>query len=564
MAVPWGSLQAQRSRVLPQAPPNILGNLITQFDAGREVFNQNNSGDLALQAADAAERFRAGNAPNPGGSGAALGSLTNQPQPQQPRAPQPGEPGYNEADDPNITGWTSPPSFDPFAYLAERGPNANYSDVNPEFAGRLSQAIRDAEAATGGQAQIGPSGLGRTYEEQADLYRRYQAGEIGLAARPGNSRHEVGNAADIAPGPVLDWLHANAGQYGLEFLSGNAFAVDPVHIQMAGMEYANNGQTQPQQDPAQQAIASLAAPAPNSAGAQATAAYRTGTSPTPFTPQERNLVRQLFANPYTRELGMQLIQQRYAQPEPVDYGFINVGDGVVVRTNSATGEVQQAFAAPQAPAAAADTPPDWDLYLLAAAQHTSRGETPPTYDEWDLARKGRQGGIDPSATEQRYALLYQNAARELPIIEDTYASLSNLGDQAANLLPGLIGNFVASPDYQRALSAMTQIVQMQTYALTGAAATESEASRIARTLIPAIGDGPGVLADKYQRVHDAIDYMRQAAGAAIPPDLASPSGPPPTSGAPAAYPSVTTIEQYNALPAGTTYIDPEGNIRVKQ
>jgi hypothetical protein len=454
VAVPWGSLQAQRSRVLPQAPPNILGNLITQFDAGREVFNQNNSGDLALQAADAAERFRAGNAPNPGGSGAALGSLTNQPQPQQPRAPQPGEPGYNEADDPNITGWTPPPSFDPFAYLAERGPNANYSDVNPEFAGRLSQAIRDAEAATGGQAQIGPNGLGRTYEEQADLYRRYQAGEIGLAARPGNSRHEVGNAADIAPGPVLDWLHANAGQYGLEFLSGNAFAVDPVHIQMAGMEYANNGQPQPQQDPAQQAVASLAAPAPNSAGAQATAAYRTGTSPTPFTPQERNLVRQLFANPYTRELGMQLIQQRYAQPEPGDPYTLSPGQTRFDGNNNAVANVPAAAPAPQQPttniqeyeygvrtgfegsfadwqtlsAATGGAPTDLQLYDFYSQQETAAGREPQSYNDWDLGRRGRLAGIQTTDDAMRAGLASADAERWGGYTTQGYKSSAVLND----------------------------------------------------------------------------------------------------------------------------------------
>lgn len=117
-------------------------------------------------------------------------------------------------------------------FFASRAINgANASGLNPEFAQRLASAVSAAEAATGTRASF--TSLYRDSREQADLYARYLAGG-GLAAPPGRSRHERGTAADIPRGPILDWLHKNAGQFGLEFLKGPAFARDPVHIQMAG------------------------------------------------------------------------------------------------------------------------------------------------------------------------------------------------------------------------------------------------------------------------------------------------------------------------------------------
>lgn len=120
------------------------------------------------------------------------------------------------------------------AFLTERfaGSNVTINGVNPDFGSRLARAINDAEAATGARATI--TSAFRTTAQQQQLYQAYLAGDIGLAAPPGRSRHEIGAAADIAAGPVLDWLHANAANYGLAFLTGDAFAVDPGHIQLAG------------------------------------------------------------------------------------------------------------------------------------------------------------------------------------------------------------------------------------------------------------------------------------------------------------------------------------------
>ena len=131
-------------------------------------------------------------------------------------------------------------------YLISRGAATSEFDIvdsvsklNPVFATRLSKALQAAEAATGEKAKI-TDGY-RDIERQKKYHDAYLAGSGGLAAAPGRSRHQRGNAADISSGKVLDWLHQHAGEYGLEFLKGNAFAKDPVHIQMSGSAYIAPG-----------------------------------------------------------------------------------------------------------------------------------------------------------------------------------------------------------------------------------------------------------------------------------------------------------------------------------
>jgi hypothetical protein len=101
-------------------------------------------------------------------------------------------------------------------------------NLNTQFAGDLKQAVSDAEKATGQKAEF--TSLVRDQAKQAQLYYNFQhhIGGQGLAAKPGTSLHEKGEAADLAAGPVRDYIMAHAQQYGLETVRG-----DPEHIQMA-------------------------------------------------------------------------------------------------------------------------------------------------------------------------------------------------------------------------------------------------------------------------------------------------------------------------------------------
>jgi len=128
------------------------------------------------------------------------------------------------------------------AYFRQYFPNANLNGLHRDFGLRLFDAFSTYQNETGrdiGVANSLRSSGFRTNEEQAEIYERSQR-EGFLAAPPGRSRHEGGQAVDIARGPLLDWLHQNAGRFGLEFLPGwragetsTAFSRDPVHIQMA-------------------------------------------------------------------------------------------------------------------------------------------------------------------------------------------------------------------------------------------------------------------------------------------------------------------------------------------
>jgi hypothetical protein len=119
------------------------------------------------------------------------------------------------------------------AFIQQRSGGARVQGLNPQFATSLEQAARDFEEQNPGRRAAFES-LTRTRDEQAAAYNRYRLGQGGLAAPPGQSRHEYGLAADIPDGAFLNWLHSNADKYGLAFLPGKSFESDPGHVQLAG------------------------------------------------------------------------------------------------------------------------------------------------------------------------------------------------------------------------------------------------------------------------------------------------------------------------------------------
>lgn len=83
----------------------------------------------------------------------------------------------------------------------------------------------------------------RTTEQQAAAYERYKSGTGGLAAAPGNSRHESGAALDFngTPATTLRWMTENASKYGLSFPFGAKG--DPGHMQLAESGEKSNSVT---------------------------------------------------------------------------------------------------------------------------------------------------------------------------------------------------------------------------------------------------------------------------------------------------------------------------------
>lgn len=119
----------------------------------------------------------------------------------------------------------------------------NASKLTPEFSNKLNQAIEAAEAATGDKVRI-TEGY-RPASVQAQYYADYKGVPITyqgktyqpdpskkgrLAAPPGKSNHQSGNAADLAEGPAREWIRKNASRFGLKDLG----AKDMPHFELAG------------------------------------------------------------------------------------------------------------------------------------------------------------------------------------------------------------------------------------------------------------------------------------------------------------------------------------------
>lgn len=215
------------------------------------------------------------------------------------------------------------------AFFADRAPGLNVDGMDPTFAGALAQAAADYERETGQRASF--TSLVRDGATQAQLYANYTQqpvvwegstyspnvgpGQQGLAAPPGQSRHQHGAAADLPDGPFLQWMQANAARYGLGFLPGDAGRNDPGHIQLA-------------------------------AGGQAPVAQGGING---LSPEQQQFAAALYqVNP---EAAMQYATQAMlAQQAPTTYGFEEVG-GTLLRTNNRAGTAEAVFTAP----AAADT-----------------------------------------------------------------------------------------------------------------------------------------------------------------------------------------------------------------
>lgn len=110
----------------------------------------------------------------------------------------------------------------------------SFSGMQPQFNAALQQLFTSAPPEYG--LQVG-SGF-RSIERQRELWNASDKSGR-MVARPGGSQHNHGNAADLhAGGMRLDkaspaakqWVHDNAGKYGLSF----PMSWEPWHIELAG------------------------------------------------------------------------------------------------------------------------------------------------------------------------------------------------------------------------------------------------------------------------------------------------------------------------------------------
>lgn len=95
----------------------------------------------------------------------------------------------------------------------------------------LQDRVQQLIAAAPGKITVA-SGT-RTYAEQERLYNLYLAGQGNLAAKPGTSKHETGQADDLAfsSPTVKQWAHDNAARFGLVFpVKGEDWHVEATSV----------------------------------------------------------------------------------------------------------------------------------------------------------------------------------------------------------------------------------------------------------------------------------------------------------------------------------------------
>jgi hypothetical protein len=103
--------------------------------------------------------------------------------------------------------------------------------LSPTLRNPFEQMMRDAPENVRRELSL-TSGF-RTYDEQAALKRA----KPHLAAHPGHSRHELGEALDLgfASPATKAWVHANAGRYGLGFpVRGEDWHLEPISARGPG------------------------------------------------------------------------------------------------------------------------------------------------------------------------------------------------------------------------------------------------------------------------------------------------------------------------------------------
>lgn len=146
--------------------------------------------------------------------------------------------------------------------------------------------------------------------------------------------------------------------------------------------------------------------------------------------------------------------------------------------------------------------------------------------------------------------------------EALIAASTNPMQVAAGGVP-LVGNWMKSPEYQQAEQAQRDFINAILRRESGAVIADSEFENARKQYFPQPGDTPEVIQQKAANRKNAINGVARAAGPAyVMPDTTNYlSNPPPEStGSPAAPDEVAqpqTQQEYDALPSGAMFVDPD-------
>lgn len=545
MAVPFGSLVAARPRVLPQSG-HILGQLTagltSGFEAGQQRRYAEEAPDLIFDYLDAAAA---------GYQQPTLGNLT-----PPPIAPFDGRPTReNAAAVEAVT--PGSPTFD--GRFAMRRENAPAAPATPAPAPGGGSPYRDAISnieSGGDYSTVGP--VANASGDRA--YGRYQV----MGANVGPWTEQVLGyrmtpqeflANPQAQDAVFDAVFGGyVSQYGPDGAARAWFTGSPT-----GTGTDVLGTT------ADNYVAMFNG---GGGGASSAGGGQRGSSPSAWSPPseaERQALRAMIANPLTREQGIQLATQRMTPPAPTTpnfgfqevngvlyatdpttgravpvagsadaaaspYGFVNVPGVGLVRTNEAAGTAETAIPTP-------DAAPNFNDEE--ALRDNFRMET----DDYRLIQGHYQrlqaAAANPSAAGD-IAMVYAFMKMLDPtsvVRETEYATAQNAAG-----VPVVIQNL-----WNRLLSGERLAPEQRNDFLTQAQALYGATQQ----QFDATVDRYRGLATQYQMDPDRVL------------GLGGPSSP--ANGAAAIAPiQIQTPQDYEALPPGTRYVDPNGVERIKQ
>lgn len=292
--------------------------------------------------------------------------------------------------------------------------------------------------------------------------------------------------------------------------------------------------------------------------------------PAPSMPGQLDMNRliELAADPNTPELGQMIVQtllkQRLTPPDPMDALNRQKTELEIQKSKrdletpkagfrQATPEESAAYGSP-----AGQFGPDGRFYPVNPPSGTSLSVDPTT----GAVTFNQGAGVKPLTESQSKLTLFQSLQTETqPVLLDLEKQFdpANISDAAARSTP-IAGNFFQSEQGQIYQSAATAWAEGALRIATGAAATPEEMERTKKAYFAQPGDTPNTIAFKAQMremYNRAIDRSlgKEATGSLPKPgDFAKTFK---GGGQNADIPLPQTQEEFEALPSGSIYIDPE-------
>lgn len=238
-----------------------------------------------------------------------------------------------------------------------------------------------------------------------------------------------------------------------------------------------------------------------------------------------------WLNDSQRSIVESLIGQKMTRPDPKDALQQEKLRLEIERLRNPTaegftlGEGQQRFDASGRPIASG---PEKSAAKPSAVQEYeyAKGQGfPGTFQDWEASKKGgmslqvdpatgqvsfQQGGNIKPMTEgqSKDTVFATKAAGALPNLDKYGNALTSLGERAADALPGGVGNYVKSEDYQKAEQAGQEFMMAILRKETGAAITDTEMRLYGDLYLPRPGDKPGKLAQKKESRKRALEAIK--------------------------------------------------------